>query len=70
MTDDTGLALYRKAGELNMPVGVMCFKGFGLHVKEIEALLESSSETKVESRLRLPPMFNTCQLLIDSTRGV
>ncbi|CAM9295878.1 unnamed protein product [Ascophyllum nodosum] len=47
MTDDTGLALYRKAGELNMPVGVMCFKGFGLHVKEIEALLESSSETKL-----------------------
>lgn len=47
MKDDTGLALYRKAGELGMPVGVMCFKGLGLHVKEIEALLQSSPETKV-----------------------
>lgn len=47
MKDDTGIALYRKAGELGLPVGVMCFKGFGLHVKEIEALLESSPPTKV-----------------------
>lgn len=47
MKDDTGLAMYRKAGELNMPVGVMCFKGFGLHVGEIKALLESFSDTKV-----------------------
>ena len=47
MRDETGLALYRKAGELGMPVGVMCFKGFGLHVEEIEALLRSSPETKV-----------------------
>eukprot|EP00904_Undaria_pinnatifida_P006595 jgi/Undpi1/3065/HiC_scaffold_15.g06441.m1 len=47
MRDETGLALYRKAGELGMPVGVMCFKGFGLHVEEIEALLRSSPETKL-----------------------
>lgn len=47
MQDETGLALYRKAGELGMPVGVMCFKGFGLHVGEIEALLKSSPKTKV-----------------------
>lgn len=47
MKDATGLALYRKAGELGMPVGVMCFKGFGLHVEEIEALLQSSPQTKV-----------------------
>lgn len=47
MKDDTGLAMYRKAGELDMPVGVMCFKGFGLHVGEIKALLESFSDTKV-----------------------
>ncbi|CAM9245020.1 unnamed protein product [Scytosiphon promiscuus] len=47
MKDDTGLALYRKAGELSMPVGVMCFKGFGRHVKEIEALLASSPQTKL-----------------------
>lgn len=47
MQDETGLALYLKAGELGMPVGVMCFKGFGLHVKDIEALLQSSPQTKV-----------------------
>lgn len=46
MKDDTGVALYGKAGELGMPVGVMCFKGFGRHVKEIEALLLSSPQTK------------------------
>lgn len=46
MMDDTGVALYGKAGELGLPVGVMCFKGFGRHVKEIEALLLSSPETK------------------------
>lgn len=47
MQDETGVALYLKAGELGMPVGVMCFKGFGLHVKDIEALLQSSPQTKV-----------------------
>lgn len=47
MKDDTGLALYRKAGDLGMPVGVMCFKGLDLHVKDIVALLESSPQTKV-----------------------
>ncbi|CAM9162126.1 unnamed protein product [Pylaiella littoralis] len=47
MKDDTGVALYGKAGELGMPVGVMCFKGFGRHVKEIEALLLSSPQTKL-----------------------
>lgn len=46
MTDDTGVALFRKAGELGLPVGVMCFKGFGRHVEEIEALLLSSPQTK------------------------
>lgn len=50
MKDDTGLALYRKAGELGLPVGVMCFKGFGRHVEEIEALLASSPQTKVRCK--------------------
>lgn len=47
MKDPTGIALFRKAGELNCPVGVMCFKGFGRHVEEIKALLSSSPQTKV-----------------------
>lgn len=46
MKDDTGVALFRKAGELGLPVGVMCFKGFGRHVEEIETLLLSSPQTK------------------------
>lgn len=48
MKDGTGLALYEKAGELGMAVGVMCFKGLGLHIEEIKALLESSPRTKVK----------------------
>lgn len=51
MKDETGLALYRRAGELGMPVGVMCFKGLCLHLDEIKALLESSPETKVRRTL-------------------
>lgn len=47
MKDETGIALYRKAGELSCPVGVMCFKGFRRHVEEIKALLASSPQTKV-----------------------
>lgn len=47
MKDATGIALYQKAGELNYPVGVMCFKGFGRHVEEIKTLLASSPQTKV-----------------------
>lgn len=47
MKDETGVALYRKAGELNCPVGVMCFKGLGRHVDEIKTLLTSSPPTKV-----------------------
>lgn len=47
MKDETGLALYRRAGELSMPVGVMCFKGLGLHLEEIKTLLELSPQTKV-----------------------
>lgn len=49
MRDETGLALYRKAGELRMPVGVMCFKGLGLHIEDIKGLLESSPQTKVST---------------------
>lgn len=47
MKDETGLALYKRAGELNMPVGVMCFKGLRLHLDDMKTLLEASPRTKV-----------------------
>lgn len=47
MADDVGVALFRKAGELGLPVGFMPFKGLSRHIKEIEALLASSPTTKV-----------------------
>lgn len=47
MADETGLAMFRKAGELGLVVGFMPFKGLGSHATEIEALLRASPETKV-----------------------
>ncbi|OEU23350.1 amidohydrolase 2 [Fragilariopsis cylindrus CCMP1102] len=37
--------VYKRCGELNMPVGIMCFKGLDLHIDDIRSLLESSSKT-------------------------
>lgn len=47
MADETGKAVFRRAGELGLVVGVMAFKGVRLHLKEIEALLVDSPQTKV-----------------------
>jgi len=40
-----GLAVYKRCGELNFPVGVMCFKGLDLHYDDIVNLLEASPTT-------------------------
>jgi len=40
-----GLAVYKRCGELNMPVGVMCFKGLDLHLDDIKNLLNHSPNT-------------------------
>jgi predicted TIM-barrel fold metal-dependent hydrolase len=40
-----GLAVYKRCAELQMPVGVMCFKGLGLHYDDIVKLIESSPDT-------------------------
>ena len=40
-----GLAVYKRCAQLNIPVGVMCFKGLELHYEDILRLLESSPET-------------------------
>ena len=42
---DAGLAVYKRCGELQAPVGVMCFQGLQLHYDDIVALLKASPET-------------------------
>lgn len=45
MSQGVGLAFYKKCGELNMPVGVMCFQGLDIHYDDILTLLEASPGT-------------------------
>ena len=40
-----GLAVYKRCADLKVPVGVMCFKGLGLHMNDIEALISKSPDT-------------------------
>lgn len=41
----SGLAVYKRCGELKQPVGVMCFKGLDLHYDDILKLIDSSPDT-------------------------
>ncbi len=43
--EEGGLAVYKRCGELQMPVGVMCFQGIQWHYDDIVQLLKSSPET-------------------------
>ena len=45
MSEGSGLAVYRRCAELNMPVGVMCFQGLQLHYDDILQLIEKSPDT-------------------------
>jgi len=45
MSKGTGLEVYKRCGELNIPVGIMCFKGIDLHYDDIVDLLEKSPKT-------------------------
>jgi len=45
MSGESGLATYKRCGELNIPVGIMCFKGLDLHYDDIINLLEKSPGT-------------------------
>eukprot|EP00210_Caulerpa_lentillifera_P009505 g9065.t1 len=60
MTNEIGCELFKKAGELNVPVGFMLFQGLGfilsavisvlgfmLHVEEVETLCSKFPQTKV-----------------------
>ncbi|KAL7460768.1 hypothetical protein ACHAXS_001212 [Conticribra weissflogii] len=44
-TDGAGMAVYRRCGELNIPVGIMCFKGLSLHYEDILDLISKSPKT-------------------------
>jgi len=39
MDNDVGRSMYAEAGRLNMPVGLMLFKGLHLHLPEVTTLL-------------------------------
>lgn len=47
MTNEIGKAMFSKAGELGIPVGVMCMKGLSLHISEIEELCTNYPSTVV-----------------------
>ena len=45
MSDDKGVAWFRKCGELKMVVGIMCFKGLSRHYDDVVSLLTKGSES-------------------------
>jgi predicted TIM-barrel fold metal-dependent hydrolase len=42
---EAGVAVYKRCGELKMPVGIMCFQGLHLHFQDILELLRVSPST-------------------------
>ena len=44
-SQSSGLAIYKRCGELNLPVGVMCFHGLHLHYEDILNLIQASPNT-------------------------
>jgi len=47
MSNAVGLEVFKRCGELNMPVGIMCFKGLDLHWKELHELITFAPKTIV-----------------------
>ncbi|XP_057756834.1 uncharacterized protein LOC130976090 isoform X1 [Arachis stenosperma] len=47
MTNEVGKAMFQKAGELKVPVSIMCMKGLDLHISEIEQLCTEFPSTIV-----------------------
>eukprot|EP00192_Tetraselmis_astigmatica_P010935 CAMPEP_0117685128 /NCGR_PEP_ID=MMETSP0804-20121206/21550_1 /TAXON_ID=1074897 /ORGANISM="Tetraselmis astigmatica, Strain CCMP880" /LENGTH=344 /DNA_ID=CAMNT_0005496331 /DNA_START=71 /DNA_END=1105 /DNA_ORIENTATION=+ len=46
MSDNVGCALFKRAGELGLPVGIMTFKGLLNHIDDIEKLCQAYPQTK------------------------
>ncbi|KAK7340831.1 hypothetical protein VNO77_21545 [Canavalia gladiata] len=47
MTNEVGKAIFRRAGELNVPVGFLLAKGLGLYISEVEQLCTEFPSTVV-----------------------
>jgi predicted TIM-barrel fold metal-dependent hydrolase len=47
MSEGSGLAVYQRCAELNMPVGIMCFHGIHWHYEDILQLIQKSPQTKL-----------------------
>ena len=47
MACESGEKLYKQAGELNMPVGFMCFKGLNQHYNDIQKLINLYPQTQI-----------------------
>lgn len=45
MSSESGISVYKRCGELNLPVGIMCFKGLDLHYEDILQLIRHSPDT-------------------------
>jgi len=45
MSDNPSLAVYKRCGELGVPVGIMCFNGLHLHFEDICKLIQESPST-------------------------
>mmetsp|Transcript_36638 Transcript_36638/g.93659 ORF Transcript_36638/g.93659 Transcript_36638/m.93659 type:complete len:354 (+) Transcript_36638:95-1156(+) len=45
MADEVGMAMYKRAGELGVPVGIMTFKGLLNHIDDIRQLCDASPQT-------------------------
>ena len=68
MFNDVGRALFKRAGELKMPVGFMCFKGFDLHATDILALVKTYPDTvRPHAHITSVPIFLSCHLSANET---
>ena len=45
LMSESGLSVYKRCAELNVPVGIMCFKGLDLHYDDIVQLIQQSPDT-------------------------
>lgn len=45
MCDAAGMAVYKRCGELRMPVGIMCFQGLSLHYEDVQKFAQESPKT-------------------------
>jgi predicted TIM-barrel fold metal-dependent hydrolase len=47
MCSETGMAVYKRCGELGVPVGIMCFQGLSLHYDDIVQFATEAPQTRL-----------------------